>query len=254
VKNVVNVLKHEPFLHTSALFASPSGNTHPCLPLFYSGKNEIWCFDLLFDIPSNPTLTDYRETGLFKLSANRCPFVAPLNTLDKEGEKRLGFTKEEVLKRARYIIERKVFDKEKLLETIPDFEVTDKDPDVTIYGSFLSRDDKKRLAEIRKLPPLAKLSHHPSLPFDDEKYHKLVWRQVARNWPEVLSESDKKKWKNWCASRLISPPIQNAQSLDNYRANCKMLMESMEIEGEKKKIIASLLEYADWLEDTIIKE
>ena len=164
------------------------------------------------------------------------------------------FTKEEVQRRARYIIERKVFDKEKLLETIPEFENTEKDPDVTIYGSFLSRDDKKRLAEIRKLPPSAKLSHHPALPFDDEKYHKLVWRQVARNWPEVLSDSDKKKWKNWCASRLISPPIQNAQSLENYRANCKKLMESMEIEGEKKKIIASLLEYGDWLEDTVIKD
>ena len=254
VKNVVNVLKHEPFLHTSSMFASEKGNTHPCLPLFYSGKNEIWCFDLTFDIPSNPELSDYKATGLFKLNANRCPFVAPLNTLDKEGEKRLEFTKEEVQRRARYIIERKVFDKEKLLETIPEFENTEKDPDVTIYGSFLSRDDKKRLAEIRKLPPSAKLSHHPSLPFDDEKYHKLVWRQVARNWPEVLSDSDRKKWKNWCASRLISPPIQNAQSLENYRANCKKLMESMEIEGEKKKIIASLLEYGDWLEDTVIKD
>ena len=254
VKNVVNVLKHEPFLHTSSIFVSEKGNTHPCLPLFYSGKSEIWCFDLLFDIPSNPNLSDYKETGLFKLNANRCPFVAPLNTLDKDGEKRLGFTKEEVLKRARYIIERKVFDKEKLLETIPEFENTEKDPDVTIYGSFLSRDDKKRLAEIRKLPPSSKLSHHLSLPFDDEKYHKLVWRQVARNWPEVLSDSDKKKWRNWCASRLISPPIQNAQSLENYRSNCKKLMESMEIDGEKKKIIASLLEYGDWLEDTVIKE
>ena len=236
------------------MFASEKGNTHPCLPLFYSGKNEIWCFDLTFDIPSNPELSDYKATGLFKLNANRCPFVAPLNTLDKEGEKRLEFTKEEVQRRARYIIERKVFDKEKLLETIPEFENTEKDPDVTIYGSFLSRDDKKRLAEIRKLPPSAKLSHHPALPFDDEKYHKLVWRQVARNWPEVLSDSDRKKWKNWCASRLISPPIQNAQSLENYRENCKKLMESMEIDGEKKKIIASLIEYGDWLEDTVIKE
>ena len=31
-------------------------------------------------------------------------------------------------------------------------------------------------------------------------------------------------------------------------------MESMEIDGEKKKIIASLIEYGDWLEDTVIKE
>ena len=30
--------------------------------------------------------------------------------------------------------------------------------------------------------------------------------------------------------------------------------ESMEIEGEEKKIIASLLEYGDWLEDTVIKD
>ena len=254
VKNAVDVLSHKVFLHTSTIFASEKGNTHPCLPLFYSGKNDIWCFDLTCDIPSDPFLGDYKATGIFRLSANKCPFVAPLSTLDKKAEERLGFTKNDVEKKARDILAKKVFDKESLLSTLPEFEVTEKDPDVTIYGSFLSRDDKKRLSEIRELPPQAKLKYNPSLPFDDEKYHKLVWRHVARNWPEALEEGDRKKWKNWCASRLLSPPIQNAQSLENYKKNCRMLLESLETDGEKKKIILQLVDYARHLEETVLKD
>ena len=148
----------------------------------YAGKNDKKTVDKLFCM-------SLRICVLVSLLFSLLCFFIPVGMMKI-------FTNEEVLKRARYIVDRKVFDKEKLLETIPEFENTDRDPDVTIYGSFLSRDDKKRLAEVRKLPPSAKLSHHPSLPFDDEKYHKLVWRQVARNWPEVLSDSDRKKWKN----------------------------------------------------------
>lgn len=254
VKECIDVLGKTPFLYTHTMFASEKGNTHPCLPLFYSGKNDIWCFDLTYPIPSSPSLDDYKGTGIFKLSANKCPFVAPLSTLDREAEERLGFTKEEVLKKARYIKERNVFSKELLLETLPEYPEAEKDPDLSLYGSFLSRDDKRRLSEIRKLPPQAKLSHHPSLPFDDEKYHKLVWRQVARNWPEVLTEDERRKWKNWCASRLLSPPIQNAQSIDGFREKCNDLLSSMEVEGEKKKIVLALLEYAKELEDTVIKD
>ena len=254
VKSVIDVMGHKPLLHTSTLFASEKGNTRPVLPLFYSGKNEIWCFDLTRDIPSNPVLGNYDETGIFRLSANKCPFVAPLSTLDSEAEKRLGFTREEAQRKARYVLDRNVFIKEDLLETLPEYENSEKDPDVTLYGSFLSRDDKKRLQEIRKLPPRSKRGHSPQIPFDDEKYHKLVWRHVARNWPETLTDEERKKWKNWCASRLLSPPVQNAQSLENYRNSCRTLLESMETDGEKKKILLSLIEYGDYLEDTVIKD
>ena len=34
----------------------------------------------------------------------------------------------------------------------------------------------------------------------------------------------------------------------------KTILESMETDGEKKKILLSLIEYGDYLEDTVIKD
>lgn len=254
VKSVVNHMTHRPFLHTSPAFASERGNTRPLLPLFITGKNDIWCFDLTRDIPQNPHLDDYENTGLYKLSANRCPFVAPLETLSPEAERRLGFTKQEVLRKAKYVLALDCFDETALLRTqVPFDNSVEQDPDIAIYGSLVSREDKKRLKTLRLLSPQAKLKGDTMVPFDDPKYHKLVWRQIARNWPEALPEDDKKKWKNWCASRLLSPPTQDAQSLENYRHNCDELFASLETTGEQKKILLLLKEYGDMLENTIIK-
>ncbi|MBQ0072392.1 MAG: exodeoxyribonuclease I, partial [Spirochaetales bacterium] len=187
VKSVVNHMTHRPFLHTSPAFASKRGNTRPLLPLFITGKNDIWCFDLTHDIPQNPHLDDYENTGLYKLSANRCPFVAPLETLGPEAEKRLGFTKQEILRKAKYVMALDCFDETALLKTqVPFDNSVEQDPDIALYGSLMTREDKKRLKTLRLLSPQAKLKGDSMIPFDDPKYHKLVWRQIARNWPDAL--------------------------------------------------------------------
>lgn len=242
-----------PFLHTCPAFGDERGNTHPLLPLFYTKDTELWCFDLTFPLPQNPVIGPYKETGFFLLKTNRCPFVAPLNSLDSEAEKRLGFTQKDVREKAEKIKKLEAFDKNSLLSSIkePEKEIFT-DPDVSLYGSFLSPDDKRRLEEIRELTPQAKLNQSDNLPFTEAKYHKLIWRYVARNWPEVLKEKDKEKWRNWCSSRLLSPPTQTSLSLSSYRSNCKELFDSLNTNGEQKKIILELMDYADELERTII--
>lgn len=250
LKEIIDINKRKPFLSTSAAFASEKGNTRPLLPLFYTSKNDLYCFDLTYSLPSAVTLDNYTESGIYHLSTNKCPFVAPLSTLSKEAEERLGFTKAEVMEKAQLVRESGIFKAEDFKKSYPP--PSDEDPDISIYGSFLSRDDKSRLEKIQSLSPKEKLIKGEKIPFDNPKYHKLVWRHVARNWPEVLSDKEKEQWRNWCSGRLLVPLIKEAQSIDDYLYTCNELLNSLNTDGEDKRTLLSLIEYGKYLKKTIV--
>ncbi len=251
VKEVTDTPKKTPFLHTCGRFSSERGSTHPLLPLFYSGKNDLWCFDLTFPVPEKIDPENPEGNGIFRLQINRCPFVAPLSTLSPDAEKRLGFTKDGVTEKASEVLASGIIQAGNFVRSY-DESSSDSDPDLSLYGSFLSKDDRIRLEKIRSLSPRAKLSCQPEAPFDDPKYHKLVWRHVARNWPEVLEEREREQWRNWCSQRLLSPPVRDAQSIDDYLYTCNELLNSLNTDGEDKQTILALIRYAEMLKKTIV--
>ena len=249
----IQVLNHIPFLHTCPLFVSERGNTHPLLPLFYEAEKSaaLYCFDLTHDIPESAEGT-YQETGIMRLMINRAPFIAPLNTLDQKSEERLGFTKAWILQKASKAISSPVLRKESVLAAREPYEENAKDPDLTIYNSFPSDHDKGVMASIRAMKPEDKLKKGEHL-FDDDKYHKLLWRQVARNWPEVLPEKEKKNWKNFCALRLINPPVEGTPTYELYMRSVNEKLESVETDYHDKEILLKLKEYGEELFDKVIK-
>lgn len=253
VSSVIKILEHEPFLHTHTAYASSRGCTHPLLPLFMRPNSpDIYCFDLTMPIPENPVLDDYKSTGIIKVSINKCPFVAPLKVLDQKSEERLGYTKAEVEKRAREIIKAGIFNEEKLLASLTPFASEKQDPDISIYESMMKDEDKALLSKIRMLSPEAMLKTGEHL-FADEKYHKILWRYVARNYPRSLSKEDLEKWKNFCALRLLNPPTQDALTLDKYKRTVDELLNSLETTGEEKKILLELKEYGEILEERVLR-
>lgn len=253
VARQINAPSHVPFLHTSASFVSERGNTHPLIPLFYEAERStnLYCFDLTFDIPESPTL-DYRTSGIYRLSTNRCPFIAPLGVLDESAEKRLGFTKEEVLAKARLVASSAAFSRDALLKDRTEAEQKETDPDLTLYQGFPSQHDKNMLQRIRAMKAADRIGKGEHL-FENDKYHKLLWRQVARNWPEVLSNEDGRKWKNFCAYRLITPPVEGALSYELYMRSIQEKLESLDTTGEEKLILKDLLAYGEELNRTIIR-
>ena len=249
----INVLSHLPFLHTCPLFVSETGNTHPLLPLFYEAEKSaaLYCFDLMHDIPQSAN-GGYQETGIIRLMVNRSPFIAPVSVLDSESEKRLGFTKAWIWQQASKALQSPALSRESILGAREPYEETAKDPDLTIYGSFPSDHDKGVMASIRAMKPEEKLSKGEHL-FEDDKYHKLLWRQVARNWPEALPEKDREKWKNFCALRLISPPVEGTPTYELYMRSVTEKLESIDTDYHQKEILLRLKEYGEELFDKVIK-
>lgn len=247
----IDVLRGTPFLYTSALFATERGATRPLLPIFQKDNSpEIYCFDLTREIPE-VIEADYEKSGIVKVSTNRCPFVAPLSTLDKKSEERLGFTQADVRKKAEEIKQKRIFSKNQILSTITPFEKEDLDVDLALYGSFATEHDKATLERIRKMRPEEKIKSGEHL-FDDDKYHKLLWRQVARCYPEALSDSDKEKWKNFCALRLLQNVTQESFTYDKYMRTVEEILTSLDTTAEDKMIALKLKDYGKTLYETIL--
>ncbi len=251
VNRIIDVLRSKPFLYTSALFASDKGTTHPMLPLFQKDNSpDVYCFDLTRPIPETVT-ADYEESGIVRISTNRCPFVAPLTTLDSESERRLGFTREEVLRKAKEASALGVFSKEAVLGSVPEYPKQDTDVDLGLYGTFATEHDKLMMQRIREMKNEDKLKSGEHL-FDDDRYHKLLWRQVARCYPEVLSEGDKVKWKNFCALRLLQSPTPEGLTYDKYMRSVDEYLNSLDTGAEAKKIALALKDYGQTLYETIL--
>ena len=215
--------------------------------------NEVYCFDLTFPIPESlEGIEDLREAGIVKVLANKCPFVAPLSVLDAEAEKRLGFTRKEIEEKAESIRRghRYLFDLDSLINVKKEYE-NETDADYTIYDKFMSEADKAKLKDIARLSPEEKLKAG-EYNFEDEKYHKLLWRMVARNWPESLSEKERMQWKNFCASRLINPPSKFSRPLELYLRECEEHMASIETDAQDKLIYKALYDYGKDLERRIL--
>ena len=253
ISNEINVLRHQPFLNTQPMFVSEKGNTKPLLPLFYETEKSaaLYCFDLTHDIPSDPKGT-YQETGIVRLMINRSPFIAPLSVLDEESEKRLGFTKREISSKAGKAIAAPALQRSAILGAREEIANGDLDPDLSIYQSFPSDHDKGVMANIRALKPADKLRKGEHL-FENDKYHKILWRQVARNWPETLSEKDRESWKNFCALRLLNPPVEKALTYELYMRTIDENINSLDTDARAKMILLKLKEYGEELYDRILR-
>ena len=143
-----------------------------------------------------------------------------------------------------------MFDLSPLMETLNYEKETD--PDYTVYDSFLSPRDKQTLKVLNAKSPEEKL-REGEYNIDDPKYHKLLWRQVARNWPEALSDKDKLQWKNFCAGRLINPPSKFSQTMEVYMRSCEDGLTSLDTPAEDKKIYLALKNWGLELQERILK-
>lgn len=254
VWGLLDVERMTPMLHTHPMYASERGNTHPVVPIWRNRKrsNEIWCYDLTKELPSDVGTLDIKDTGLVRIAANKCPFIAPLGVLDRESEKRLGFTRKEIEERAREIKKhRDVLASASERFSSQEFTDEESDPDYTIYERFISDADKAALKKISMMDPKDKLASGEHN-FEDTKYHKLLWRQVARNWPEVLNENERRQWKNFCASRLINPPSRSSRTLELFLRECQDGIDSIETDADRKKIYMNLKNWALRLEERIM--
>ncbi len=276
LRPLVNLANREPLVHTAAQHTSANGCTTIVAPVgMVPGRRDgLVAIDLRYD-PSpllelsvdeirrrvfsrKAELDEGERIPLVDIRLGRCPFLAPLSTMDAKAADRLGLSPELATERARSLErEPELIQKLQAVFAPPPPEAVEPDPEYRIYsGGFFRDEDKDAMAAIHQsiatLGPTEARPHAYAMPFLDERLPQLVRRLFARNWPQTLSAPELARWRSFCASRLLCPRIEGATDLAGFSKTVESLLSNLDTAAEDKPILLELLAYRSGLERDIL--
>ncbi|HTH44089.1 MAG TPA: exodeoxyribonuclease I [Oxalicibacterium sp.] len=114
------------------------------------------------------------------------------------------------------------------------------DVDEDLYGGFVGNEDRRRLEDLRALPP-ERLAQAQSA-FDDVRLEELLFRYRARNFPHTLSIEETAQWEAHRAARLFDGAA-GARTVEMLFAEIDQLSEDVDERGEE--ILGALYDYAE---------
>ncbi|MCF8056010.1 MAG: exodeoxyribonuclease I [Desulfocapsa sp.] len=254
---------HQPqmVLHVSSMYPASLGCIAPVLPLAMhpTNKNGVIVFDLrhdpkpLLDLGIEEiqqrlfTRSDELPEGVERIPLktihlNKCPVVAPANTLTPETAERWQIDLETAQKNADLLkatpsLVRKIEEVHSAREFEP---ITD--PDQNLYGGgFFSDRDRSLMNEIVFMSP--KDLARTGTQFDDTRLPEMLFRYRARNWPKSLSMEERKKWDLFRHNRLSNPEADSGITLAQYQKQLAKMVMQPEMGDRERKILSDL---ADW--------
>lgn len=269
-RGLIDLHTRRPFIHTSVLLNSNYGYTSILAPIAPHPKNQnaILCFDLRQDpqdlvelpvdeirrrifSPAEELSLDEARIRLVAIHINRSPVLAPLSTLNPETARRLGLDVSLCGKRAAQLKEEPLLT-QKVMEVYHREEQEPKrDPELEIYsGGFFNDPDKEKMERFRGLTPEAMLKRRWD--FEDRRLPDLAWRFVCRNYPEALNEEEGKKWKSFCAGRLLFPPERLINDFSFFKRKIRELADDTALPAQDKRIIKELEDWATVIEVEVL--
>jgi exodeoxyribonuclease-1 len=88
--------------------------------------------------------------------------------------------------------------------------------------------------------------------FSDPRADKLLNRLIGRNYPHLFSEGELKRWKNFCATRLLFPPEGQIDDFGTHEKKLLKLSRNTELGPGEKLIVRELLDYAREVKNTVL--
>jgi exodeoxyribonuclease-1 len=269
VRRLLNLREMKPIVHSSSMFTTTRGCTSIVLPLSVAPDNPnlvITCdlrqdpdewLDLGVEEIRRRVFTSREELGgeprvwLKGIQINRSPAIAPLSTLEPERAQALGIDTEACLRNAERIRGRHdVVQRIRSVYAGPARAVPT-DVDLQIYsGDFFPDEDRVNFDVIRSAEPASLLATPPHL--HDSRGPEMLWRYVARNHSEALSEEDHTRWKSFCASRLLTPEPSSAIDIGTFVRDVKNRLSRTDTPARDKLILKDLLEYGKELERSVL--
>lgn len=247
-----------PILHTSGMYGSDYGNTRLVVPLAAHpvNKNSI----IVFDLSQDPSLllelghkklrerlytaaADLPEgverPALKQILINKCPVIAPLNTLTGEAAKRLNID----LVRCQQNRQALLAARKPIMEKLPkvfapqEFE-PQSDTDLMLYGGgFFSDSDKRKMQQVHDTAP-EELGAQTWV-FEDSRLPEMLFRYRARNYPETLSAEEQAQWLEHCRHRLLEGEAGN-RTFAEFFAEIERIRNEESPDDRGRKILAEV--------------
>ena len=205
-------------------------------PLDYRNSNSIYGFDLSSD--PRPLLKPFEQwtpedrrqawRSIQSFKCNQSPFVCGwsdvpdllspgLSTDDILAKMQLS--EAEVQARHEMLQEYAAREPQHALHRFLEFEAAEKrlrysrplDPDEAIYDGFFSGEDELLMYQVLQEVPNFDWRTVQS---NDRRVEPLIFRYIARNFPEVLDEAGKMRWEDYCRERQLEQGERRQVTLD----------------------------------------
>lgn len=263
IGQLLNVQEKSPVLHVSSMYPAEQGCIALVSPLANhpSNRNEVIVFDLRHDPSAFVHLSvDELQQRLFSRQSalpkgvgrlpvktvhiNKCAVVVPANTLTKAASERWDIDLATCQQHLQIIRENESFTSNLIaVYAQREFE-PESDPDLMLYGGgFFSRDDRKKMEEIRHTAPdqLSALD----FPYQDARIPEMLFRYRARNYPETLTSDERSQWNEYRHQRLCDSTF-NASIIDQrFVARIDELRSASETTPEQHDLLVELMAYRD---------
>ncbi|PKH20194.1 exodeoxyribonuclease I [Enterobacterales bacterium CwR94] len=255
INTLIDIPQMKPLVHVSGMFGALRGNTSWIVPLAWhpENRNAVICCDLAGDIEpllalDADTLRERlytRKADLGDLSAvplklvhiNKCPVLAPGNTLRPEDAERLGIDRQRCLDNLATLRAHAEV-REKALAVFAEAEpfTPSEDVDAQLYNGFFSDADRAAMNIIHQTRP----ENLPALnlQFADKRIEKLLFRFRARNFPGTLDDAEQQRWLQHRREQLSPERVQA------FLQELEMLANEHEGDTAKINQLKALYDYA----------
>ena len=256
-----------PVLHISGMFGAARHNCSLIVPLAMhpGNRNEVICYDLAEDPQplvdgDAETLRDLlytrgdelpagtRRPGLKSVHLNRCPVLLPPKLLDGRLAERAGLDGDRcrehlaTLRAWREGDPQGVADKLAAIHTrAPDS--GRRDPELALYGGFLSDADRRTCDAVRATPP-AELAG-AAFAFEDARLPELLFRYRARNYPDTLDAEEREAWEAFRYRRLSGEDGFGGLDLETFNTRIEAL--AADADARSAALLAELQAWGDTL-------
>ncbi|VFP83927.1 Exodeoxyribonuclease I [Candidatus Erwinia haradaeae] len=256
LRNLIETNTKKILVYISSVFGAQRGNATWVTPLAWHpyNRNALITCDLGKDITSlinlnnkdavNMHLQTYDDVfdkntpflPLQLIHTNKCPVIAPANTLCKKNAQRIGadipFYLDNFVRLKKYP---KISENVVLLYQKKEKSCLSEDVDTKMYDGFFNDADRHIMHTIHHTP-IENLINLNLISYD-KRIKKLLFRFRARNFPNSLSASEKKDWLEHRRHTLHPVRIQE------YIKKIHILYDIHRNHDEKKNLLQSLLDY-----------
>jgi len=219
VEAMVDTHRMTPLVHISGLFGTDRHCLGVIVPLAIHPdfKSDVICADItrepsfldmsveeiqarLFAKKEDLNSPDDRPS-LMTIKVNRAPVLLPMSDITPETAQRLGLNGDRLrthLSQLRAAREARgtAFTAECQDVYRSAARPVDANPDTALYGSFVPKEDRGLIQEVRDASP-AELRDR-RFAFSDPRLPELLFRYRARNWPEILNDTERLEWHEHC--------------------------------------------------------
>ncbi|MEQ9866379.1 exodeoxyribonuclease I [Pectobacterium aroidearum] len=259
ISALIDIPQMKPLVHVSGMFGAARSNTSWVVPLAWhpDNRNAVIMCDLAGDMTpllelDSETLRerlytrrdalepDQSAVPLKLVHINKCPVLAPANTLRPEDAERLGIDRQRCLDNLA-LLRNNTSVREKVVELFaeaPAF-VTSDDVDLRLYDGFFGDADRMAMKIIQETAP----QNLPALDltFADNRLEPLLFRYRARNFPGTLDDREQQRWLQH--RRAVFTP----ERLQDYLSELSNLYQLHEDDKEKMAQLKALYAYAQEL-------